>query len=609
LLKTLAVTINRDYPTMMRGGDNKQREQCGHKLPETREPTPARKEAIADLWQWLNRPNLEPIPDHLVSKAQDLTFSHCLEYFRNRSRFKIINLQAMSGDDGVYLADLGISRRYLARNLGITIKNRHFDSRNFQFTGVRKKIIHAYSPFNGRLLASNQSLLASLNVIFYRFQDQQIFYIVASGIGSGFPKSALYFPQQELIITSGELWRFEKEDVIELQARMVSNAVLCCDYLLDDANRGRKVAICLGFYHFAHHLLNELSGIYKLHSRRLLHHADKYLVMREPLGTLGDVFPEIRPEKIDRRDNTETLFHEVLTNRYFVIKTGDNFLSRDLADRVYRVALRNCVSETIARAADARRRYSPLLWVGIRVGNRSWVNQAEGLSNLIGSLVDKFSRLGVVFDGFSLPGDRCVRQNNGSDYLEILGIENDVVTDIIERLRRERCTPGLFNIIGNSIFEANVWAHAIDFYVSPYGSLQHKVGWLANKPGIIHTNRSLLKRPSKHVWIGVENAIKPRYIDPTAVEDVGTVEKRAALYKERCDRTEVGAGVLASDERAQWNAEFDNYAVDWRMLRQQLIDLIESHQTPRKISLPALADRSLQHVVRTVQSVIDYTTL
>ena len=106
---------------------------------------------------------------------------------------------------------------------------------------------------------------------------------------------------------------------------------------------------------------------------------------------------------------------------------------------------------------------------------------------MIDSLHKQFPKLGVVFDGFSLPADRSVQLADRQEYAEIINEENAVVNEVVEK------------------------PHAIDVYVSPFGAVQHKIGWLANKPGIIHTNQSLLETPIM-CWATIENAPVPRYV-------------------------------------------------------------------------------------------------
>jgi hypothetical protein len=103
-------------------------------------------------------------------------------------------------------------------------------------------------------------------------------------------------------------------------------------------------------------------------------------VLREPLGPLEQIFPEIPGDKVERSNSINDLFRQILANRYFAIKVGDNYLASALAERVAGVSTANCLPATIKRVKEAQTKHHPLLWIGIRVGNRSWTDQIDGLT-------------------------------------------------------------------------------------------------------------------------------------------------------------------------------------------------------------------------------------
>ena len=171
-------------------------------------------------------------------------------------------------------------------------------------------------------------------------------------------------------MTVGDSWGVQQDDLIELKARMVLAATACYEYLSD--RKEKKTAVCLGYYHFAHHLWNELSGIHGLYKKGLLTSVEKFLMLREPLGPIEQIFPEIPAGKIARSKSTNELFLDILASRYFALKVGGDYVRRDLVARIRRVSAAKSLSATTESVKDARARYHPLLWVGIRVGNRAW---------------------------------------------------------------------------------------------------------------------------------------------------------------------------------------------------------------------------------------------
>ena len=130
---------------------------------------------------------------------------------------------------------------------------------------------------------------------------------------NGFKKNALYFPTLELIVSTGSSWTFEEEDLFELKARVVANSSSCYRYLSNIVGVRKKAAVCIGFFHFAHHFWNELAGIDRLCKQQdLLNSVEKVYVLREPLGAIDQIFPEILKDKIKRVENIDIMFREIV---------------------------------------------------------------------------------------------------------------------------------------------------------------------------------------------------------------------------------------------------------------------------------------------------------
>ena len=558
-----------------------------------------------NLWLALNKTRLQPGAHEVVANKYHMAYPDIFRSFEAHSHRKIINIRGIDEMDRDYLAKEGISTDYLLRNLRKTIRGAYLDALAFQLRAIHEKAVYAVCPFTGKLIASHHSLLANINVIFYRFDSVQVFYVITAGL-DGFKKNALYFPQQELIVTSGKAWTFEESDLIELQARMVCNFDACYRYLSNYKACDKKVAVCIGFFHFAHHLWNELPGIGRLVRTGTIDNVDKFLVLREPLGDILQIFPEIPTEKLEKENSTDAIFDYILNNNYLVVRVGEYVTTRDTITRVYEVAKANSRPETLDLVRQTRQQHFPLLWIGIRVGSRTWVNQVTGLTRLIEALYAEFPRLGIVFDGFSLPADRSDQLSDKQEYDKFVLQENRVVNDIIETLsQNHRQTPGIFNIVGSSIYDANVWANAIDVYVSPYGSLQHKVGWFANKPGIIHANTTVLDHSTKYVWVPVENAIRPRYVPPTAVADVRSIKNEAIIYRQVSDLNESGAGILSAIKRVQGDPEFDNYELDWEALYSKLIYLVRCHKIKLKLDPEMITRECKRRVKKILHTIIN----
>ena len=104
-----------------------------------------------DIWRWLNRSDLEPIPTYLIQDHSNLTFAATLEHFQRNTHAKVIDIRGLTGADEIYLASKGILPRNLLRNLKKAIPGRDWGATAFQLNAVRTKCIHAICPVSGKI--------------------------------------------------------------------------------------------------------------------------------------------------------------------------------------------------------------------------------------------------------------------------------------------------------------------------------------------------------------------------------------------------------------------------------------------------------------------------
>lgn len=157
---------------------------------------------------------------------------------------------------------------------------------------------------------------------------------------------------------------------------------------------------------------------------------------------------------------------------------------------------------------------------------RTIVNQAKFLIRLIKELYDFEPQMGFVIDGFSMPVKLTkFRESDFRSWISrsIIRSEHELVEDIRNSIPSDA---NLYCIVGNSLQESIIWANNVDMYFCHYGTLQHKVGWLAKKPGIVHGNSIVLKQPAAHIVNGCEDTIPPVYINPSDVKNYDNFERR-----------------------------------------------------------------------------------
>ena len=96
------------------------------------------------------------------------------------------------------------------------------------------------------------------------------------------------------------------------------------------------------------------------------------------------------------------------------------------------------------------------------------------------------------------------------------------------------CSNPLVSASSCNLAEAITLAGMADYYVCHTGTLQHKVAWLHNTPGIVHTNRVGLQ-PAAAAWLAdqVEGGRPPALLAPERVEDLATIRTRNQVARNR----------------------------------------------------------------------------
>lgn len=106
--------------------------------------------------------------------------------------------------------------------------------------------------------------------------------------------------------------------------------------------------------------------------------------------------------------------------------------------------------------------------------------------------------------------------------------------------------------------ESIAYAHTADCYLSHHGSLQHKIGWIANCPGVVHSNKTVLNTPRRFpAFWARQDTVPPIYIDANAVDDV-------AGYTELQNNRIVN--------------NLDNYDFDYRVALRELKKILKRMQ-------------------------------
>ncbi len=428
--------------------------------------------------------------------------------------YRAIFTERLTADDRRFLAENGLSEAYIRANSGDPS-----DPLRFQRQALARGRLDAICPWTGRTLESDRSVLAAESQpIYYRFVcgngSGRVFYLAVGREGTGNGTLYFYLPNERLVLFFADphLWNGTAE-IDQIRAYSIVRWRPVLDYF----GRGEGGGVCalVDSNHFAHHLWEDLSGISGLLNDGLLQRVETLVVASEPMGPIAALFPEIPAEKIEHAVYPG-LVDDALVRGRCLIRFGGLSIHPSLVERAYRCACLHAEEGAVAQAAAMRDACWPVLWVTVRIGNRTWVSQVDGIAGIANALYREYPRLALIVDGYSVPDGRP--RIHPRTELETVRAERACVEEI-----RLRLTPGLTlaSNVGRSMSAAIVFARAADLYLAHHGSLQHKVAWIANCPGVVHSNRGVLDGPlERHRGLFArEDAVVPVYLDPERVQD------------------------------------------------------------------------------------------
>ncbi len=408
---------------------------------------------------------------------------------------------------------------------------------------IRQKALVIPNPFGAGELATRDVLVSpgepwpSVPLFAYRFEADETFYLLKRGL-SWCMDLGLFFPARSLLVT------FQHEDIRIAQDRVdlehafrffakhrdeVSFSVL-------PAAPSNRSCVIVNSDHFAHHLWNELSVVEGIVAEGL-HHDVLLLVSQSPLANLSALFPEIPRELIvDVGTAVDAPHLYAMRRSLFVAPTGRRFIPKQLTERILDCA-RTAFPEEAGRAANFRLHHDPIVWVTVRLEARTAINLVEALARALSVLVRRYRRLGVVFDGFTLPSGAPAGWSR-----QLIDAEARAVAAIVALVG----TPFDYEVLaGQDTLAAFLWANAADYYICPHGTAQHKIAWINPVPGIVHAGDN--KRPAAALdpaYHAVQRGAAPAFFYGRVVRaDADPTDRRKDMFSYELDVEAFAASV------------------------------------------------------------------
>jgi hypothetical protein len=357
---------------------------------------------------------------------------------------------------------------------------------SFQTSLCRGAGLRAYCPVTGRLLRSDHGYCqyASQTIfIFYYFLGAEPFYVCTGGYDGS--RKFIYIPRKNIIVIIGHPY-LRGLDYVAVTKQLCEDIIFHMDEVysyLDDAPRP---AALLGINNLGHFFWNELSGLQHLVSTGLHETLAEVVKVGRPYLEIERVFPELcGAEFVNITENLyESVFLHCLRRRLSPIYVTDVAMSEDLVRRVQSAA-KATASEKGSPPPDIQH---PLVWLNLRVHNKSWHNQAIGYTNILNALGEEFGQVSALLDGMP----------------DCDGIAEQIRAGTGDHVR-------IYDNFDLGIADCINWALEVDAYVCTIGSGLVFLTWLTGKPGVAHANCSHMDQLS---WWTDVRSDSPRPLAP-----------------------------------------------------------------------------------------------
>jgi len=357
---------------------------------------------------------------------------------------------------------------------------------------------------------------------FYTFLGEELAVLMINGASSR--EISLYLPKRNIIVKfnsklADDIVRNKYVDPIARYFLRAANNVENYIGMMDNKSPSPLRGIILKFNsapNFAHHIWNYYSGFDRVLNSGLSQGLVGYCFPGPSFyGDLDQIFPELKGlENLPQR-GSDGLDPAPFRGDPIVVPVGGGFFSEQLKERV----LKSCEQHirTIDHEVDLleRARESQCnIWFGIRIGDKSWLDQEQAIPKIIDHLNNKFDNLTFYLDSFSFSTGKINLVERWKLAFENLKLLCESITQTVAN------PDTVVNLTGLSLPVATLVARETHLYLSPLGTTQHKVGWFSRGKGLIYLPNSAKGRDPiglQGTW-ETENLVEPDFC--YAIKDV-----------------------------------------------------------------------------------------
>ncbi len=391
----------------------------------------------------------------------------------------------------------------------------------------------AISPFSGKLVAPVKHFGIDsdpwMHSILYEDGDDE-FIILCQGLNNASLLGSIVLPHKKLFINNYEGWYYDGAYLsrIEMNLPRVLNYFRYCrrKSKLNDTNKIIHLNFAIGNQRVGDFImqllmLNELLS-HKFYWKKIM--VDNIFVnLKSEFMEVETLFPELKSKIIKLSSVSHIEYH---------VRHYDGILFSDvrvLTNKKQVTNLQKRIGEWLHKNMETLPPYVKkikackfTIWVALELEKRVWLEQEEGLINLITDFCNRLccrnnERLGIVFNGIT----GYVKQPLNDTLNDIVQQERS----IFDRIKKAVPHNVHMHFAGGSVLtEKLLLANFCDFVCAPLGSASVVPSLLLNKPGIVYaydaTDRASFAGPLSYIFgnehMTIRDDIKPAVSFATA---------------------------------------------------------------------------------------------
>lgn len=271
--------------------------------------------------------------------------------------------------------------------------------------------------------------------------------------------------------------------------------------------------------HLGHNLWNDITALYRLEKKNLLDNLEEIILVGgelvEPWMKLDEFSPTARLNRTIRSQNDIVIYF--YQGHRFPVRLGDDYIAEEIATRIIKNSKAICSQNTDNLTNELR------VVLGLRLENRTWINQTDGLISIAQYLGQKFERISLIIDGHDLISstNKVHISHHEPGNSSIISLEKEIADKLSDELAGSNVE--IIDAVAMSLECSVKWINSADFFIAPWGAGLAKYKWICNLPGIIMTSRwNLANKPDLKIYESPnirEGATPCIYVAPEYIED------------------------------------------------------------------------------------------